>query len=30
MVWETIVPRLGYENLREKKEFQWGIAQKPR
>jgi predicted O-methyltransferase YrrM len=29
MVWEIIVPRFGYTDVFEKREFHWGIAQKP-
>ena len=30
MVFDTIVPYLGYDSLREKRKFHWGIARKPR
>jgi predicted O-methyltransferase YrrM len=29
MVWDIVVPRFGYTNMVEKREFHWGIAQKP-
>jgi predicted O-methyltransferase YrrM len=29
MVWELLLPRLGYRNLHEEKPFGWGVAQKP-
>ena len=29
LVWETILPHLGYEYIREHKEHQWGVARKP-
>jgi hypothetical protein len=29
LVYETLAPRLGYTDMKEVKEFQWGVARKP-